>query len=715
MKNVSIEEVKTKKKQAKGKSATAYSDEYQNNLGELLNLSKDERKRVTKHMMKEIEDWKSDSAELHKTLEDWSDILEGVVEESSWPYEGSPSIHIDLIGICMKIYHTITTRSILSQREIWYGMSTSDSDVNDMWIDKIEQMVNTKVDLDWNIKEGMRDAFYCAARDMLSVLKIPYAEDYERVKEVVYLENSEQLMEEFGGNLEESGLGEDELRELMEKIETEASPDSPVEILVEYDKPMYIGPKAYLVERIDLVTFPANAKSISREDCRGYGDRYYLRKGEVKRRGNEKLWYSEEVDKLIKGRNYDDQSDYGKSRDENLGIGDEGSKDKFEFFDIVDYFDLDDDGVEEKYLLTFSFENRKLMSMMEYPYGVDYFAFFRREKRPGQLDGRSIIGELEYVNEEIDHRHNSRTMSMDITNIPSFKARKGIKKDFDLGADENKFRPGVTFWLENPEDFEQFKIQPVDYGQSLAEENNLMKLGSLIVGFDIYTFSGRAMPEDPNAPGNKTQMLIEQGNLRMQNVLEELRFGVDQVSSIILSHLYQFGPAQISYNSIDASGRVEHNSIPKRVLRSGIMLKMRATNVVTNSDDELKRWMFARQMYLTEPTIAMDAKKRVELLRKVTSRANLFGLSKVLPTEQDLQMFEQKQAMAMRAEGAKQGGGQGGKQGEQGNPRLDNAVARAKAASDADTLKTKKVQNSAAKVKALAEMKESLGGKNAKK
>lgn len=690
---------------ASAKNALAYSQEYQNTLGDLLDLGEDEKKKLVKRLTQEIEHWKADTATLHKTLQDWNDILEGVIEETDYPYEGAPNIHVDLIGICMKIYHTIATRSILGQRELWYGITTADSDIADMWVEKIEEMVNLKSEFDWNLKEAMRDAFYCAARDGVAALKVPYAEDYEKVKEIIYIEAPEQLMEEFGENMEDSGLEPEELQELVQRVQAEASPETPVEVLIEYDKATYIGPKAYLIERVNLVTFPANAKDLDRENCRGYGDRYFLRKGEIERRGENGTWYKDAVDKLLKKKKYDEQSDYDKARDENIGIGDEGSKDKIEFFDLSFFYD------DKFYLLTFSYENKMLMACMDYPYRVPYYAVFRREKRPGQLDGRSIVGELEYINDEIDHRHNSRTMSMDITNVPSFKAKKSAVKDFDPSAEENRWRPGVTFWLDDPEAFEQFRVQPVDYGQSLAEESNLMQLGSLIVGFDIYTFSGRATPDDPDAPGNKTAMMIEQGNLRMQNVLEELRFGVDEVGKIVLSHLYQFGPYQLMYKTINEEGRAETISIPKKVLRTGLNLRMRSPNVVINPDDELKRLMFMQQLLMQEPSIAMDTNKRVSLLRKIVAKSNTYGLDKIIPNQNDLQIFEMKQAMAMQAQ--QQQSAQGQPQ-QEGGGALDRAVQKAKAAAEVDNLKTKQIQNKASKVKALASMKDSLTAKGKK-
>lgn len=703
MKNVEI--IKSKPKKSNKKDPIAYSQEYQNMLGSLIHLDEKQEKRLIRKLCREIEDWKSDTQELHNTLKDWSDLIDGVVTDDNPIYDGAPNIHIDLVGICMKIYHTIATRSILGQQEVWYGLTTTDSDLADQWIDKIEEMVNVKTEVEWNLKEMMRDAIYCGARDGLAVLKVPYAEDYEKFREVLSVESIEQLMDEFDGNLEASGLSQDEIVDLTQRVESEASINNPVEIVIEYDKPAYIGPKAYLIERINFVTFPANAKSLFKEDCRGHGDRYLLRIGEVKRRGAEKIWFKDSVDFLLKKKQYAESLDYDRNRDENSGISDSGAKDKIEFMDLVFYHDADEDGIEEKYLLTIAPEHKKLMALMDYPYRTDYYAIFRREKKPGQLDGRSMVGELEGLNDEIDHRHNSRSMSMDITNVPSFKAKKSAKDDFDPNAEENKWKPGVVFWLKDPESFEQFRVQPVNYGESLNEESYLMNLASLIVGFNIYTFSGGAMPEDPNAPGNKTAMLIEQGNLRMQNVLEELRFGVDKVSEIVLSHLYQFGGSQIQYKTIDDNGRFVTKEFPKKVLRSGVILRMRAANVVTNADDELKRWIFTRQLMLSEPAIANDTKKRVSLLRKTASRANLYGLDKIIPTDQEIQMFELQQAMAMRAQqppGKPQQGGE--------NTALNQAVERAKAASAADDLKTKKVKNASEKVKALASIKDSLGG-----
>ena len=88
------------------------------------------------------------------------------------------------------------------------------------------------------------------------------------------------------------------------------------------------------------------------------------------------------------------------------------------------------------------------------------------------------------------------------------------------------------FWLEDPDSFEQFTVQPVDLGSSLQEEEKDLRYCTLLVGLDPFTSSGNAPVDDPSAPGNKTIALINQGNLRMEEPISEIRKGIEEIGNI---------------------------------------------------------------------------------------------------------------------------------------------------------------------------------------
>ena len=141
--------------------------------------------------------------------------------------------------------------------------------------------------------------------------------------------------------------------------------------------------------------------------------------------------------------------------------------------------------------------------------------------------------------------------------------------------------------------------------------------------------------------------LIEQGNLRMEDPLAELRYGVEQVGTICLSHLYQFGPPKIKYQRQEGNKK-DNLEIPKRLLRRGIKLKMQGITVVMNPDAEFKKWMYYYQAFAQEPLIAQDPIRRTESLRMAMRNGRIQGRGRILPSMEEMrqqQIEMQKEAM----------------------------------------------------------------------
>jgi hypothetical protein len=243
--------------------------------------------------------------------------------------------------------------------------------------------------------------------------------------------------------------------------------------------------------------------------------------------------------------------------------------------------------------------------------------------------------------------------SREIVNIPSFKGKMGPggKKSFDPDAEENRWRPGVIFWLEDPDTFEQMKNQPVDMRESMEEEQNDFRIASLIMGIDAFLSSGRPSPEDPSAPGNKTQLLIEQGNIRMEDPLSELRYGVEKVGEICVSHLYQFGSPMIDYKGMEnqpqEDGTIKQVEVPKRIskriFRSGLQMKMQAVSVVLNPENEFAKWMARHQALMVEPLYANRPESRVETIQRALRNGRVPGRDKILPSVEQVKAETQSQ------------------------------------------------------------------------
>ncbi len=102
------------------KSTAPYlSDEYRNSMGRLLDLTDDQMDKLKKRVFKEIAAWKSDTSGLQTKLRRANDLVEGVIEETDYPFVGCSNVHIPIIAINMKVFHSFTRRSLLGTDSIW--------------------------------------------------------------------------------------------------------------------------------------------------------------------------------------------------------------------------------------------------------------------------------------------------------------------------------------------------------------------------------------------------------------------------------------------------------------------------------------------------------------------------------------------------------------------------------------------------------------------
>jgi hypothetical protein len=150
-------------------------------------------------------------------------------------------------------------------------------------------------------------------------------------------------------------------------------------------------------------------------------------------------------------------------------------------------------------------------------------------------------------------------------------------------------------------------------------------------------------------------MMIQQSNLRMDDPLYDLRSGVAKLGDICLSHLYQFGPPILEFQSQAGAqnGRTETKSIHKKYLRTGIRMKMQGITVMQNPEAEMAKRLQTHQILLQEPMYAQNGKLRVEGLRDALNAGRVPGRRKLLPPPEEIEQMEidlRKKAMMQMAQ-----------------------------------------------------------------
>lgn len=639
------------------KLPASLSDQYKNSIGELIELTDKQKQRLKGWLKDRISEWEQDTSELHQNLEYDNDLVEGVIYDTDWPWEGAFSTHIPLTETYMEVFKSVEKRSILGADTIGYAeTSENDPEVLEM-IAEIDSMLNFKIRNEWNIESALKAVFWTTNRDGLGTLEIVWEETYRKCKDVILLTNIQDFEKEFP-TPEDSGMDQEEWLELGIRVEQEASDEFPLEVPISFEKRVYYGNKANVIELVNFVTIPATVPDIRDEMCRGYGKRYQARSGTIRDMIKEKRAYKVEAEALLNGNSQFEVPSYLSAQDQIEGLRRSNTKDTHELFQLCirgrlngdDAKDEDDQYNEEMdYLVIYNKKSDKLLACMEFPYRVPNYALFRIDSRPNRLVGKSIPSKTRTINEKVDFMSNNRVNGWAISNIPVFKALLSKKMELEPELLQQRFKPGKIFWISDFNAFDQFKIQPTDQGESMNEQRNDQAILDLYLGSAASLLSGGAPSQDPNAPGNKTAMMITQSNLRMDDPLDELREGVEQTMNICLSHLYQFGSPIINYRSADDQGRFsETKTLHKKFLRRGINMKMSGVSVILNPEFEMQNSIKVHQLLMSEPLYASNEQLRVEGLKAALRAGRIPNRNRLLPPVEkihEMQVGVQQEAM----------------------------------------------------------------------
>jgi hypothetical protein len=391
-----------------------------------------------------------------------------------------------------------------------------------------------------------------------------------------------------------------------------------------------------------MIRAPATAKDL--KSCRAYGHRYSERKEIVRALANEgKLWKDAVrawSSSKSKRRPDDDRAVDSKNRIEGIVEDSDNFSDERPLECLIVRYRPRGEAKEMKLLVTYSHDQERVLGACKYPYIVDNYIPFRIIRRPNRMNGVSAVQRLEELNDAVNHSVNYEINVSDIDQSPIFKGKKSTIEDFDPEAEENKVRPGVTWWMEDPEKFDVLNIRGGDKNASKALRQELLRYGEMLIG-PTQLLSGRESPQDPNAPGNKTIALIQQSNMRIEDYINEFRLGFDELGNALVALYYQFGAGVIEY--VDKNGEVKGFS--RDVLRG--LPKMSAHGVTANLSPEVEflkagAW-FDRLMPI--PEIGQNPIRRRELLSYLMVSGRLPNRQALLPPLPEAEAEEKKQLM----------------------------------------------------------------------
>jgi hypothetical protein len=638
-----IEQVKEEEKPTDTQDQTPETENRYFYPGDLLELNQDDLKGLTDLCRDAVEDWMIGSAGRRENLLRWNELLENVIEEPTFPWEGSSAVNVPMIAIHIVTMHSIFCRSVLTVDPLWYGR-TLDRKMRET-VPDIQDAMNYTAKNETNLVEACRGAFYNAPRDGLSWIKGYWCEKKTPVETKFYVESVDQFKAEFP-TPEDAGLTPEQYQSDLEAVAAEANQENPYGVDVKYDRIDYRGPKYDVIDEADMVRAPYTATNL--DDCRAYGHLTSWRLEELKRRAAASELWEDAVKTFCQSSKKSTSKDsaWRVARDviEGISEGTGDFSDERPGYELVVRYKLSGDDEERKILCTYSHDRKMLLGAGKYPYLLDNFIPFRIISRSGRMAGISVAERLEDLNLSINRSLNLEINSEDIELAPIFKGKKNAKADFDPSSDENQIRPGTVWYLEDPKDFDQFKIQASDKNASYRRRQELIRVMEMLMG-PTQLLSGADSPTDPNAPGNKTIALIQQSNMRIEDYINELRIGFDALGDFHLSLYDQFSGGVVEFEN--SQGEIQE------FRRSAIkgLPRMRTHGVTANLNPEVdfakvKQWF---DEALQDPMIGGNPVRRRELWNRLFVAARVADKDVLLPPKPEVEQAQQD-AMMKEAE-----------------------------------------------------------------
>lgn len=510
-------------------------------------LSDDQIKRIEAHLKKQIKSAKREYEPLRSRLSEYSDMLEGIVEETTFPFEGASNVTLRYAASLARTFKAKFNKTVYQDSDLWFPVFDPGAEQ--------ELHLDTKTIL--TLQDGFNHSFHTACngikelkrgtipafRDGTFLIEGSWERRVERVNDQRTYHSAEDFQKDYPDN-KETGLSEEEYQNLMDNFLV----DDECELIsrFSYNHVQQDGIEYRQVLRAKFLVYPTTVKKLRQATL--YGCLFELTKDDLKRRQKKGEFYEEGIKRALARRGGMGMDTWDKNR-----MFVEGRAAPllealpYRLADIVFKYDLDKDNTLEQYSAKVVLEGEEVILVSCHNYEIRHnipsIVPFRLVERDHSFDGISLVSDGRDMFNQVDilFRHDNNVMML--TTSPMFFGDQNLKDQLDLGRAENVLRPGVTFWVPDPNKHPLQQIQIQDYAAASGDNNVkisiLSRFVEMLLGINQGE-SGGQTPDDPRAPAHKTQLLLMQAGEITDDKIDTWCFSFEDLARLHASLLYQF-------------------------------------------------------------------------------------------------------------------------------------------------------------------------------
>lgn len=609
-----------------------------------VKLGADLKKEIEEDLYRLYIQWESGTSQLRSKIQRWVNNSEGISRPKDFPWKNSSNIFKPITETRMNIVHSFFM-GVLRPRVGRIFRCVTDKKYDKERVKlcrKIEHFFNNNRDFNLMYVENVDEAFWSVLQCGTIGRTADWLRKVERRWEVVKYKTLDEFVAKFP-TPESGNFSEEDYFDLVQRL----SLGELIQLDEDYDDVAYDGPVIDYRELKDCVWFPVNSRNQEGLIFNGY--RFYMRKSEIMSKAKKDKVF-DDVDDIFKQEPIEDMDSVTQLQDQIEGLSETDVKTQYGLLHGRYMLDLDDDGVEEKYLVTYAFESKKLIQFDKYPFyhNQDFQRFTGFKKRPKRLLWRGVPEMLEDLNEEANIAARQRIDSRAITNSPHFKVPDVLKVALDPNRPENKIRPGGIWWLPLNliDKVTQLDVAKKDFGDSMNEEASIDRSADNIIGASELR-SGRETPLDPRAPAAKTAMLLNQSSSRLDDFVYGFILNENKILDMVLQLYYQFGPDLLKVYVENLEGQaalpgqppqqeefVEENIEREAFNYKDIHLQLSFTSIMENPEFLKAAWEEFYVKYGQEPLLgAIPEIRHIILDEIITNFPEATGKKLLLPLD----------------------------------------------------------------------------------
>ena len=582
-------------------------------------------------------------------LEEYEETIQGIPESGrQGPWDGSCDLRDTLTGTHCRTIETAINRT-LGVDPPFLATVKGDKELEK----RLTGLANTSAKHDFDFEKTLTFISKAAVRRTAAII-IPEWERKVKVSKDIEYYKTVDAYKDIYPDAKSAGLTESEYQREIEIVSQDIKEKGYHECLYEYDEVVINRPTVTVVGPEKFVMFPYLSSSVDLAKLLGHEmDKTYQDLKMMERDGIYKN--VDRIAYLSSVQATEDKDDAPQMKRENKGI--ESANEIFTYRDKIYKvykgivrLDVYKDGLERDYEYAYIYEqdsNCKVLLRLA-PYTVHFgernYIVGNILPEEDTIFGTCIPELTENPQATLDILIRQLIDSNSIANIPVFKAHWNDRTYLEDSRQKGKFYPGRIMYSKHPDALDAFRSDRIDASAYLHIMRYIGEQTEMTTGAS-RTLAGQVPAQDPEAPGVKTAMLIQQSNFMVNEYIKNLRPALSKMITFIAKLYRQHMKVDeikeiVTYNEDGAKEVKPVNRDDIKFLESLTTFEIKNQRV---EDSRQSRLMSARadmELLLAIPQINQNpiAVRALVYNYLITNeRYSLDEIEKILPTQEQIQ------------------------------------------------------------------------------